>query len=175
MNFLTTGHTSGIGKAIYNHFGGKGLSRSTGFDITKNNILPHLDGIDVFVNNAYSRVVPLAQTKILYKSLSVPKIICIGSNATVKTTKKYNPDDKQLPNTYEYAKLALENSCDHLFYQNYDITLIKPGYVDTPVVEYITKSKLSTNDIIETVEWILFQSFRVKEITIIAKRNNDLS
>ena len=35
MNFLITGHTKGIGKAIYDKFGGKGLSKSTGFDISK--------------------------------------------------------------------------------------------------------------------------------------------
>ena len=35
MNLLITGHTSGIGKYIYDYLGGKGLSRSTGFDMTK--------------------------------------------------------------------------------------------------------------------------------------------
>ena len=78
MNFLTTGHTSGIGKAIYDHFGGKGLSRSTGFDISKDDITPHLKGIDIFVNNAFSFEDPWAQTKILHDSLIISKIIVIG-------------------------------------------------------------------------------------------------
>ena len=73
MNFLITGHTKGIGKAIYDKFGGKGLSKSTGFDISKDSIKYHLQDVDVFVNNAYDNNNPWAQTKILYETLQVKK------------------------------------------------------------------------------------------------------
>ena len=40
--FVITGHTSGIGKAIFDKFGGVGLSRATLFDISKHLSLIHI-------------------------------------------------------------------------------------------------------------------------------------
>ena len=55
MNLVITGHTSGIGEYIYEeyclYYGTEiiGLSRSTGFDITKDNI--NLENLNVKLNN----------------------------------------------------------------------------------------------------------------------------
>lgn len=62
MRVAITGHTSGIGKALYQHFKNNGsevfgFSRSTGFDISKqldrDQILDVVWNCDVFINNAY--------------------------------------------------------------------------------------------------------------------------
>ena len=158
MNFLITGHTSGIGKAIFEKFNGVGLSKSTGFNILNDDITPYLKNCDVFINNAYDNSDPWAQTKLLYKSKHVPKIICIGSNTTDQTKKK--------PHPYQSAKLALENSCNQLFYLGYNITLIKLGYVNTPRVSKITDKKMEATYVANLIEWILQQPYRVKEISI---------
>ncbi len=81
MNLLITGHTSGIGKCIYDRYGGVGLSRSTGFDITKDNIEPYVNSETVFINNAYTFSDPYAQLRMLNQALNAKKIICIGTNS----------------------------------------------------------------------------------------------
>lgn len=161
MNFLITGHTKGIGKAIYDRFGGIGLSRSNGFDISINHIGPYLSNIDVFVNNAFDDNNPWSQTKLLYESLSVKKIICIGSNSTDQT--------KNWPHPYQSAKLALENSCNQLFYQGYNITLIKLGWVNTDKAKNAKpeEKKIDTNYVADLVDWILHQKYRIKELTVV--------
>jgi hypothetical protein len=61
MKIAITGHTSGIGKGMYDHFLNQnhevfGLSRSNGFDISKNTkeIVEISEECDLFINNAYS-------------------------------------------------------------------------------------------------------------------------
>jgi hypothetical protein len=161
MNFLTTGHTKGIGKAIYNKFGGVGLSKSTGFDISFDDITPYFQNTDVFVNNAFDDKNPWSQTKLLYESLSVKKIFCIGSNSTDQS--------KNWPHPYQSAKLALENSCNQLFYQGHDITLIKLGWVNTERAKIAKpeESKIECEYVADVIDWIIKQKHRIKEITII--------
>ena len=154
--FLITGHTSGIGKAIYERFGGIGLSKSCGFDIGSDSITPFIDDCDVFVNNAFSTKDPWAQTDLVYQGKDKRQIV-IGSNTTDQT--------KNFPHPYQSAKIALENACNQLFYQGYDLTLLKPGYVDTPSVSSVKDRKMTTHNIIEVIEWVLLQEFRIKDIT----------
>lgn len=63
MKVGITGHTRGIGQALFNEFvtrqhAVKGFSRSTGHDITdeqvRRNIVQELQDVDIFVNNAWS-------------------------------------------------------------------------------------------------------------------------
>lgn len=61
MKCIVTGHTSGIGKAIYQHFISKqytviGMSRSNGYDIIndQDKIVEESVDCDIFVNCAYS-------------------------------------------------------------------------------------------------------------------------
>lgn len=62
MKIVVTGHTSGLGKYIFDHFRDNfnneviGLSRSTGYDLNQSldEIIKIADGCDVFVNNAHA-------------------------------------------------------------------------------------------------------------------------
>lgn len=67
MKIAITGHTKGIGKALATEaklkdYEVKGLSRSTGHDITLTSIIDEIKDCDVFINNAYA---PYYQTQIL--------------------------------------------------------------------------------------------------------------
>jgi hypothetical protein len=55
MKMLVTGGNRGLGQFLCNVFGADGISRSTGFDITKDveQIAEHSLKYDVFVNNAF--------------------------------------------------------------------------------------------------------------------------
>jgi short-subunit dehydrogenase involved in D-alanine esterification of teichoic acids len=86
MRALITGHTAGIGKAIYERFDElgfhvQGVARSTGFDIEYqyNEILNWAQNCDIFVNNVYCKDY---QTRFLRDLQGkVPYIISLGSAA----------------------------------------------------------------------------------------------
>lgn len=158
---MITGHTRGLGKELYSRFGGVGLSKSTGFDISKDDIVPHLKDrdIDVFINNAYDHSNPWAQIKILYDAIPhVRKIICIGSNTTDQS--------KNWPHPYQSAKLALHNSCNQLYYQQHNISLVRPGLIDVEWTKTYDKPKIKPSEVVDAIEWLLKQSYIVKEILL---------
>lgn len=161
MNFLITGHTKGIGKAIYDKFGGKGLSKSTGFDISFNDITPYLKNIDVFVNNAYDLNNFWSQVELIYKAADVKKQFVIGSIASDFALCR---SDKALE--YTTLKEAVKAASFQLFCQGKDITLIRPGYVDTPAVKDVTCAKIEPEYIADIIGWILKQPYRIKEFAL---------
>jgi len=86
MNCLITGHTSGIGLAIYNRFNEigfnvSGVSKSTGFNFKEKyqEIIDIAKECDVFINNAYYKDYQLRFLNDL--SNKVPFIITLGSAA----------------------------------------------------------------------------------------------
>lgn len=85
MKVVITGHTSGIGKALYEHFqtfGGwevVGLSRSNGYDIDKDfdKVVEAASGCFLFINNAYR---DKQQTKLVHALKDkVNRMIVMGS------------------------------------------------------------------------------------------------
>jgi hypothetical protein len=59
MKYAITGHTQGIGQAVYTNLNhAKGFSRSNGFDIndplSRKKIINEIQDCDVFINNAHS-------------------------------------------------------------------------------------------------------------------------
>lgn len=67
MKYAITGHTQGIGKAVFNTLkDAKGFSRSNGFDInnsvSRKRIIDEIKDCDVFINNAHSN---FSQTSML--------------------------------------------------------------------------------------------------------------
>jgi len=85
MKVVITGHTYGIGKALYENFqsyGGwevVGLSRSNGYDIDKDfdKVVEAASGCFLFINNAYR---DQQQTKLVYALKDkVTKMIVMGS------------------------------------------------------------------------------------------------
>jgi hypothetical protein len=154
MKIVITGHTSGIGKAIYAQFGGIGLSRSTGFDITKDSILTYIDTETCFINNAFTWSDPYAQVRLLYESYKIAKkVICISSNTPYV-------------GVYKTSKDALNNACNDLFLEGYDVTVLKFGKVDTPYQDKYYGDKISTSTVINTLEFVFSTEERVGTISI---------
>lgn len=88
MKIGITGHTSGLGKAIYEHFQSLGhdcigFSRSNGYDITSNfdDIAQQAQSLDLFINNAWSLD---SQTKFVKHLKDYPvDTISIGTSAVL--------------------------------------------------------------------------------------------
>ena len=79
MKIAITGHTSGIGKAIYDGIGHEvvGFSRDTGHNINdifhRMKIVDSVADCDVFINNAHDRFNQVNMLNELYQNCSTAK------------------------------------------------------------------------------------------------------
>lgn len=172
MKIFVTGHTSGLGKSIYNlcdeaDYTVTGLSRSNGYDLTKdlNDFLLQNDW-DIFVNNAYSGWM---QTELLYKLFEQNKnrkctIINIGS---VSADGNYDT-----VNEYAVHKAALDKACMQLQLIDCEckVVQVKLGRMDTPLVAHKHARKLDpvivANYIINTIIKNASDDMLIKNFTV---------
>jgi len=85
MKIAITGHTSGIGKALYNYYSAEheviGFSRSNGYNLpdSLSNVIKESKGCDLFINNCYANGAQID----LFEGLvdHVEKMIVMGSVA----------------------------------------------------------------------------------------------
>lgn len=110
MKCIVTGHTSGVGKALYEHFQSKGwevigMSRSNGYDIVANQqrVIDDATGCDIFVNCAYSGTAQLDLLNALHDK--VKNMIVVGSVAA---------DWAKIWKDYGSMKYHLQNRCKEL-------------------------------------------------------------
>ena len=165
MRIAITGHTSGIGKALYKRCEEQsfpkhepiGFSRSNGYDINDPKPWFHRKATDcdVFVNNAHDK---FAQVDLLYRLWQEWKdkdkqIVCISSLSPDVTKKHMHP--------YSAEKCALDHACEQL--QNSKgkcrVINIKPGFVDTPRVASIYPKiyKMDPNYMAKVILWCIEQ------------------
>ena len=137
MRIFITGHTSGIGKALYDLLDHKGYivfggSRKTGFDISEPDAYLEILDCDVLINNAYHSTGQLELLKNVYKEWrNKPKII-INVGSAHKDYQigrpferlNYNVCKKSLE-TYSFWISENDNICKSMMYN--------PGFVDTPI------------------------------------------
>jgi len=121
MKCIVTGHTSGVGKAIYNHFLSKnwqvlGMSRTNGYNIVsdQDRIVAESEGCDIFVNCAYAGNAQLELLDKLHNK--VDNIIVVGSVAAdwSKIWRGYGEDKHRLQERCK--ELALGESSTKIFY-----------------------------------------------------------
>jgi len=143
MKCFVTGHTSGVGKAIYDHFISKGwdvagMSRSNGYDIVtdQDKIELEVSGCDLFVNCAYSGQGQLELLNRLHDK--VKNIIVVGSVAS-EWADVWKP--------YGLDKLELEKRCREI------------SVIDDPGLAKIFYLKLS---FCENAQWPLNLDDRYK-------------
>lgn len=143
MKVAITGHTSGIGQAVFNCIGNcTGFSRSNGCDIKDYNRIAFLArNHNVFINNAHSG---FNQVYLLYAVFRMWKdlpctIINISSDAPEQSIHREN--------VYAIEKLALDTAARQLssISTTCKVKLIKFPYVDTPRVSHISEKKLPVN------------------------------
>lgn len=176
MKIAITGHTQGIGLAIYNSLINTnsviGLSTSTGFNI--NNVEQIIDNVkdcDCFINNAYC---DQQQEKILselYKLWKGQQKIIINIGSAVTDYPRLEKDKDSEPWPYRDNKISLVKTFRKLSYEGNDLprlVLIQPGATDTDLIKHINCVKLSADKVADAVNIALKNSF-IKEITVYEK------
>jgi hypothetical protein len=144
MKIAITGHTSGLGRAFYDHFSKDheviGLSRSNGYDITKDQILNSILDCDLFFNNAHAGI---AQGILINKLYNQLPIITSGSMGA---------DYSHLANQYYRDKKTIEKI--HKFFikkGQCPMLLLKMGYLEN----YSNKKIIQYSEVISAVEFWL--------------------
>jgi len=136
--YYITGTRRGLGKALQDKYGN----------------CNSLESCDIFINCKHDK---FEQVELLYQAAKLNKrIINIGSHASDFTFK------------YRYAieKKALREANHHLFCEGINTTCINFGYIDTESQKDKDVKKMTVNQAVYTVDWILKQPFKIKEITL---------
>ena len=166
MKAIVTGHTSGIGKGIYDFlikekWDVEGFSKSTGWDINDRANIDWLanhandSDVDLLVNNAYH---PWYQTDLLYALFGHWKdkqktIMNISSNAGDMIV-------RPTPHKYAISKAALSNACVQLQFMKTECRVVdvKFGYADTDRIAHVEGvKKLTVDEVVTKIAWILNQ------------------
>lgn len=139
--FYITGTRRGLGKELEKKYGN----------------CHSLEKCDIFINCKHNG---FDQVDLLYKAAELDKrIINIGSNSGDET--------KKSPHIYAIEKIALDKANEQLFYQGIHTTICRFGYFDTERVSHINKPKMSLEYVIDVIDWVLQQPYKVKEITVV--------
>lgn len=138
MKIVITGHTTGLGKSLYDFLVDQGhtvvgLSRSNGFDLSHNLDMFLLENWDVFINNAYYE---FKQTELLYKLFELNK----ERNCTIVNICSVSADGNyDRVNQYAIHKSSLDKACFQLqlIDSNCKVVCVKLGRMQTPMVAHI--------------------------------------
>lgn len=167
MKVIVTGHTKGIGKGIFEYFLNQdhktlGFSRSTGFDISnvsdRNKILQEALDADIFVNNAFKdndagQLDMLKEIFQLWKNQN-KTIINISSRAA-----------GIMDTDYARSKLLQDKFCESVSFLNPTIINLKPGLTDTDRVRHINGHRMSVDNVVRILDFILNNSLKIHSIT----------
>jgi NAD(P)-dependent dehydrogenase (short-subunit alcohol dehydrogenase family) len=158
MIVAITGHTSGIGKALYDRLYPDviGFSRKNGYDISikadRQRIIDEAADSQIFINNAYSTH---AQVDLLYAMAerwhNTDKLIINTGSVTADGIKNFK-------HPYAAWKTALDKAAQQLgrLPNACRISTIRPGYVETPMVERVKdKIKMPPEYMADIIEWII--------------------
>jgi hypothetical protein len=168
MKIAVTGHTSGIGKSIYDYFLQQnnnviGFSRSNGYDISnkedRTRICNLSENFDIFVNNAYKNFdnsQELMLTDRLASWKDTEKIIINLSSRWTAGNHKYCHD-----------KMSIDTICNEHLFSKVHLINLKPGLTDTPRVITENGVKLKTKSIVDIIDFILLNKneFKIHSIT----------
>jgi len=154
---IITGHTKGIGKAIYDKFTEiscreiVGMSRSNGYDLEKDfdKIVAEAEGAELFINNAYRDQQQLK----LFNALKnkVDMMVVMGS------VSRHYPE--LIPTDYVHDKQALAEACrlesinpEGIPILHLDLSFIEGTEVNTDDPTAFTSDYTTPmNDIVETI------------------------
>lgn len=146
MKVAITGHCSGLGKELYNRFDSIGFDLKNGYDIAyPDPIMIAAKNCDVFINNAYYMEHQIEMFKLIESVwVNTNKLIVnISSMATVLGNKT----------PYALNKTILEK---HSRYSPCRVSVIRPGLMDTPMVNNITdRQKMNVQDVADVIEFVI--------------------
>lgn len=169
MKIVITGHTSGLGKSLYQKFSKDydviGLSRTNGYDLSLN-LEPFItQDFDIFINNAYHKY---SQVDVLYGLFDRNKY----KSCTIINVGSVSADgNKDTINEYAIHKSALEKACTQLQLIDSECKVVhlKLGRMNTPMTEHRKEyPRMDTDYIADTVEWIVKQpkDILIKNLTL---------
>ena len=175
MKIAITGHTSGIGLALFEHFQTNhtciGFSRSNGYNISNpadraRILLESLDA-DVFINNAYNNWDNsqfLMLEKVAFQWTGRPKLIINSASIITDSRRPINdPAEK-----YVQTKMLLDN-----FTKDYRglpyISNLKFGWVDTPRVAMFNEKKMPVEKVVKLVDFVIQNKgmLYIKSLTLV--------
>jgi len=158
MKIAITGHTSGLGKALYDEFPNTvGYSKSTGCNIitNKDELIHNVNDCDIFINNAYDN---MAQVELLFSWFKKYKntnktIVVIGSNAADACEYRRKLHD------YSVYKKALKSAVVQL--QNSErtcrIIYISPSYIENEELKSVDYT-----DVVELIKYAIHQKHTIE-------------
>ena len=177
MTIAITGHTSGLGQAIYAKWAGScvGFSRSNGYDIddptSRTKIVQEASQCEVFVNCAHSG---MSQVYLLYELAQAWRrtdklIINISSNSA--------DGIKSFPHVYAVEKAALDKASEQLaaLRDSCRIVNLRPGWIDVARVRDITEdAKIPIDTMVDTIGNLITQpvTANIRSMTIIPRARN---
>lgn len=168
MRIAITGHTSGIGLALFQHFAAAhdvcGFSRSNGYDISteagRAMVMQQARDCDIFINNAYhnfdrSQYLLLESMWHAWQGQGHRTIINISTRWT-------NGD-----HAYCKTKLEQDKFCLERVGQWPRIINVKPGLIDTPRVKNISGNRMQVATVVQLIQYILDteSNFNITSIT----------
>lgn len=172
MKVYITGTTRGLGRALAKDFT-KAKFKVTGLNRPEYDLTNYTDGnldkfvkddFDIYINNAQYE---FAQTELLYRLFENNKdrkchIINIGSVSS--------DGDRKAINKYAIAKTALEKACTQLSLigGRCKVSLIKPGRMNTQMIETTEGAKLDPREVSRAVVWtaIMPNYINIKSMSI---------
>ena len=166
MKVAITGHTSGLGKALFDLFsiGNQvtGFSRSNGYDIRNfKKIVDRIHGYDVFINNAYdkySQIDLLREVFLIWQDQ--PKTIINISSLASSNLKSFIT--KQV-SQYSVHKAALDSQVHQLqmLQKKCRIINLRPGYFG--------QDKIDVNVLAKFINFIHDHKLYILETTLLHK------
>lgn len=146
MKVAITGHCSGLGKELYGRFNSIGFDLKNGYNIANPGpIIAAAKNCDVFINNAYYMEHQIEMFKVFEAEwINTNKLIVnISSMATVLGNKT----------PYALNKTILEK---HSMFSPCKVSVIRPGLMDTPMVNNITdRQKMDVQDVADVIEFVI--------------------
>jgi hypothetical protein len=154
---IITGHTNGVGKAIYDKFTEiscreiVGMSRSNGYDIEKDfdKIVEEASGAELFINNAYRDSQQLKLVEALKDKVDM--MVVMGS------VSRFYPE--LIPTQYVHDKQALAEACRLISLNPSGIPLLHLdlGFIEGTTVDendphgFISDYTTTKDDIVDTI------------------------
>jgi hypothetical protein len=164
MKIVITGHTQGLGLAFYSYFKDHeviGFSRSNGYNIadplSRSKILDELKTSDIFINNAYNNYDD-SQLQLLKDAYHLWE----GTNKTI-----VNISSRYTSGPEKYCK---DKEQQDIFCKSKEFTLpyiinLKPGLIDTVRVKNVKGKRLSVEEVVKMLEFVLNSNYKIHSIT----------
>ncbi len=170
--YAITGHTKRIGQALYDALPSIGFSKSNGYNITNKDdrakIIKESADCDIFINNAHEGFGQVELLNELFNDWKAQDKLIINIGVDTVPYTNWQVVHKQYP----VEKVALHAQCEILHNEELrkcKITNLALGYVDTEFNKDYNNPKLSYEEIIKTITWIVEQPSEIKQLVLSAR------